>query len=114
MKIDLSSCSVVELRRDCTLRVTGEATIVGVRGQQWATIHGRPDDIVLVAGSELRVGRGEQALIVGMQDGAVRLLEPTRDSSWHGRWYESFTRRWVGWFSEDAAQRHAERKWGVV
>lgn len=114
MKIDLSSCSVVELGKDCSMRVTGPATLVGIRGQQWATIGGRPDDILMVAGSELAVGKGEQSLIIGLQSGAVRVLDPAGRTNPPARWYEAFTRRWIGWFSEEAARRHAERQWGVL
>ncbi len=114
MKIDLSDCSVVELRRHCTLRITGEATIVGVRGQQWATINRHPEDTLLVEGSELAVGRGEHAVVVGMEDGAVRVLESKRDDASGRSWYEAFTQRWIGWFSEASARRHAERQWGAV
>lgn len=114
MKIDLSSCSVVELDRNCTLSVTGEATVVGVRGHQWATIDGRPDDILMVAGSELPIPPGKQALIIGLEDGAVRVVDSAPHGNQAARWFEAFTRRCAGWFSETAAKRHAERQWGVV
>lgn len=114
MKVDLSSCSVVELGKNCILRVTGEATLVGVRGEQWATIRGCHDDFLMVSGSELPVGPGREAVIVGLKEGAIRVLEPTRGSGWPARWLEALTQRWIGWFSEQAGQRHAERQWGVV
>lgn len=121
MRIELSSCSTVELGRDCVFRIVGQpgATLVGVRGRLWVTIDGQASDLVLEAGDSITLGTGHAALVTALKPGALRIVEPSRGvgratPAEPARWYEALTTRWASWFSEEASRRHAEKQWGAV
>ncbi len=114
MKVELNHCSVIELERNCTLKVTSNLgiEIVAVRGTVWITETASREDRFLGAGQSLVIGPGNQAYVTAFDPAAVRVIQQSElaRSSWAG-W---FLEKWAGWFDMAASRRHAERLWGVI